>query len=128
MNGITVERPQENETPVIANVLSHAFLTRPNNIAIFQRQDEYARTRFEWVITFAKLARPYASILVARRDGQMVGALNMAQSPHCQLSPSESLTLMPQMAMRFRGALLRALQLQSVWAKHDPCGLHWQTW
>lgn len=54
MNGINVERPQGNETPVIATVLSHAFLTQPNTIAIFQRQDEYARTRFKRVITFAK--------------------------------------------------------------------------
>jgi len=54
MNGITFERLQGNESPVIANVLSHAFLTQPNNIAILHRQDEYARNQFDWVITFAK--------------------------------------------------------------------------
>ncbi len=125
MNDITVERLQPGEAPIAATVLSHAFVTQPNNIAIWGRQDEYARRAIETLFRVAILERPVSTVLVARHDDQIVGALGMAEWPRCQLSPLEMLRLMPRMLMLLRGGVFRASQLQSVWAKHDPQQQHW---
>lgn len=125
MNDITVERLQPNEISAAAIVLSHAFLTQPNNIAVWRGQDDSVRRKIESIFRVAKLERPVSNLWVARRDNQMVGVLNMAEWPHCQMSPLESLRLMPRMLALFGGALPRAMQIQSAWGKHDPHQQHW---
>lgn len=125
MNDITVRRLQPGEAPIAATVLSHAFLTQPNNIAIWGRQDEDARRAIETMFRIAKLERPVSTVLVALRDNQIVGVLNIAEWPRCQLSPLEGLRLMPKVLMLLKGAMFRAFQIQSVWAKYDPRQPHW---
>jgi ribosomal protein S18 acetylase RimI-like enzyme len=125
VNNVTVERLQPSDTLAAAAVLSHAFLTQPNAIAVWGRQDEYARRGIETVFRIAKLERPISTVLVARRDGQIAGALNMTEWPRCQLSPLEKLRLLPLMLRLPWGVMSRSFQLQSAWGKHDPQQRHW---
>jgi len=125
VNNVTVERFQPSDTLAAAAVLSHAFLTQPNAIAVWGRQDEDARRGIETVFRIAKLERPISTVLVARRDGQIAGALNMTEWPRCQLSPLEKLRLLPLMLRLPWGVMSRSFQLQSAWGKHDPQQRHW---
>lgn len=125
MSLITVERLRADDQAEAAGVLSRAFLTQPNNVAIWRRQDEPTRRRIEKLFRIAKLERPVSNAWVARRDGKIVGALNMAESPRCQLGPLETVQLLMRILPVFPGALLRMKKLQSAWAKHDPRERHW---
>jgi ribosomal protein S18 acetylase RimI-like enzyme len=125
MYDITVERLQPNEIMAAATVLSHAFLTQPNFIATWHRQDEYVRRRLETVFKIAILERPFSNLWAARRNGQILGVVNMTEWPRCQLSPLEILRLTPRMLMTYGTCLHRAMKIQSVWGKHDPRRQHW---
>lgn len=125
MSAITIEKMLPGEVSEVASVLSHAFLTQPNMAAIWNRQDEYVRHAIKTLFSVAKLERPVANVWVVRQNGQIIGALNMAEWPNCQLSPLETLAIMPRTLGLFKSTMFRALQLQSAWAKHDPKQRHW---
>jgi ribosomal protein S18 acetylase RimI-like enzyme len=125
MNNVTVERLQSSDTLEAASVLSHAFLTQPNIMAVWEKQDEHVRHSIETVFQIAKLGRLVSTVLAARRDDQIVGALNMAEWPRCQLSPLDKFRLVPTMLRLPWGVISRSLQIQSNWGKHDPQQRHW---
>jgi predicted N-acetyltransferase YhbS len=125
VNDVIVERLQPGDLSETTTVLSHAFLTQPNIIAIWQKQDESTRRDIETVFRIAKLDRPFATALVAKQNGRIVGALNMTEWPHCHLSFRDNLRLTPLMIRRPVGLVLRSMQLQSAFGKHDPQKQHW---
>jgi hypothetical protein len=83
MNNVTVERLQPSDSLEAATVLNHAFLTQPNIMAVWEKQDEYVRHLIETVFQIAKLGCLISTVLAAWRDGQIVGALNIAEWPRC---------------------------------------------
>ncbi len=115
-----MERLQPREFAAAATLLSHAFLTQPNNIAIWRGRDEATRRKIETFFRIAKLERPVSDAWIARRDGEIVGVLNLVEWPRCQMSPLESLRLLPRMLTLSAGAIPRGARIQSAWSRHDP--------
>lgn len=125
MDNVIVETVQPGEIPETANVLSHAFVTEPNVIAVWRRQDEHSRRDIETVFRVAKLERPLSSVLVARQNSRIVGALNMIEWPRCQSTFGDDIKLLPLMVRRPPGLVLRSMKLQSAFKRHDPRKHHW---
>jgi predicted N-acetyltransferase YhbS len=125
MKNVIVERLQPCDTSTTATVLSHAFVTEPNVVAVWRRQDESSRRDIETVFRIAKLERPFAIAFVARREGRIVGALNMTEWPHCQPNFLGRLRLLPLMIRRPLGLVSRSFELQSAFGRHDPQKQHW---
>lgn len=76
-------------------------------------------------VRVAKFGRTCSYGLVAEQGERVVGALNAASWPLCQLPAGEKVRLVPAMVRTMGTALPRALKLTSVWTKHDPKELHW---
>jgi ribosomal protein S18 acetylase RimI-like enzyme len=125
MNNVIVEKLQPGDLSETARVLSHAFMTEPNVVAVWRRQDEHSRRDIETVFRIAKLDRPFATVLVAKLEGRIAGALNMTQWPHCQPSFGDRLRLLPLMIRRPPALVWRSIQLQSAFGRHDPRKQHW---
>jgi GNAT superfamily N-acetyltransferase len=130
VDDLSVDFLQPGEAREAAAVLGYAFRTNPNSIAIWQGQGDSERIKQAAIFRILKLQRPCSRVLVARRDDRIVGTLNMALWPGCQMSPLETAKLIPRMVLilkgaALRGAMTRAAKLQSVWAAHDPKEPHW---
>lgn len=125
MNDVIVERIQRNDFPQAAHVLSHAFVSEPNVVAVWRRQDESSRRDIETVFRIAKLERPLSVALAARQEGRIVGALNMTEWPRCQLSMTDNLKLLPLMIRRPPALVWRSMRLQAAFKRHDPRKPHW---
>jgi len=60
-------------------------------------------------VRIAKFGRRWSHALVAeQRDDAIVGALNAARWPHCQMGTMEKIKTVPSMVAIMRGALPRA--------------------
>lgn len=120
----TVIQPiQPKELSEAAKVLGQAFATQPNTLAILGEQNDKQR-RVEAMFRIM-LERLPEQVIVAKKDGQIVGVLRMMEWPYCQMTPIQSLKILPAMISIFGGATLRGLKLRSAWAKHDPKEPHW---
>ncbi len=76
-------------------------------------------------VRVAKFGRPWGRALVAFQGGDIVGAVNAAPWPHCQLGTAEKIKTAPAMLMIMRGSLFRAMHMVSRRAAHDPRADHW---
>lgn len=113
-----------------AAVLGDAFITNPNSVAIWRRRGDSERIKQAAIFRLLKLDRPYSKALVAHQGGEIVGVLNMAPWPKCQLSDLDTAKLVPRIMLIlggevFRGAMARAAKLQGIWSQHDPKEPHW---
>jgi ribosomal protein S18 acetylase RimI-like enzyme len=113
-----------------ATVLGDAFITNPNSVAIWRRQGNSERRKQAAIFRLLKLERPFSKVLVAHQAGELVGVLNMAPWPKCQMSAADTAKLVPRMMLILRGevlrgAMARAAKLQGVWGQHDPKEPHW---
>lgn len=130
MSEITIESMQAADTAEAAAVLGDAFLSNPNSVAIWRRQGDRERRKQAAIFRLMKLTRPKSRVLIARDAGRIVGVLNMAPWPSCQMTGRETAALVPRMmaivgSSMLRGAMSRAATLQKVWAAHDPREAHW---
>jgi ribosomal protein S18 acetylase RimI-like enzyme len=64
-------------------------------------------------------------VVIAKKDGQVVGMLRMIEWPHCQTSFTQTLINLPIMLIRLRGMAIRRLKAQYSWSKHHPSKPHW---
>ncbi len=76
-------------------------------------------------VRVTKFGRTWSYALVAERGGRVVGALNAAESPHCQLGIGEKIRTAPKMARIMKTALPRALTMMSKREARDPHEPHW---
>jgi ribosomal protein S18 acetylase RimI-like enzyme len=131
MKKVTIDFLRPSEAKETSAVLSRAFITSsPNVIAIWRAQGEEEIIKQGAIFRLLKLERPKSKVIVAKIDNRIVGALNMIKWPHCQLSPLETLKMLPRMFLilkgaAFSGAMGRAKKMQSVWAENDPKKPHW---
>ena len=131
MEKVTIDFLRPSEAKEASNVLGRAFVTSsPNVIAIWRSQGEEEIIKQGAIFRLLKLERPKCTVIVAKIDNRIGGALNMVEWPHCQLSPLETLKMLPRMFLilkgaAFRGAMGRAKKMQSVWAENDPKKPHW---
>jgi ribosomal protein S18 acetylase RimI-like enzyme len=73
----------------------------------------------------AKLGRKYSHVLVAAEGPWLVGALNAAVWPHCQLGAYGKLKTAPAIFRAMGWALTRQLEITRAWEKHEPYKPHW---
>src|SRR5262249_406656 len=106
-------------------VIGLAFADNPNTLAVLRGDRARAPAAMRSAVRIAKLDRRYSDVLVAETNGRLVGALNAAPCPPCQLRPGEKLKAGPAMVRVLGRATLRQLKLSGVWAKHDPRERHW---
>lgn len=106
-------------------VIGLAFADNPNTLAVVRGDRPKARRMMQIAVRAAKLGRKVSHVLLAEDGGRIVGVLNAAEWPNCQLSMSEKLRTAPVMIRVAGCGLPRSLKMVSVWAKHDPQERHW---
>src|SRR5262245_36036577 len=115
--------PSEIDAP--CEVIGLAFADNPNTLAVVKGDRSKPERLMRAAVRAAKVGRKCSYVLVADERGQIVGVLNAAEWPKCQLSMSEKLETAPVMIRVAGWALPRSLQMMNVWAKHDPRERHW---
>lgn len=106
-------------------ILGLAFADNPNTLAIVGRDRVRAERMMRTGAGVAKLARKASHALIAQQGEAIVGVLNAAEWPHCQMRTLEKLVTAPTMIHAAGSGSLRALKLSTVWARHDPHEHHW---
>jgi ribosomal protein S18 acetylase RimI-like enzyme len=106
-------------------ILGLAFADNPNTLAIVEGDRARAELMMRTGARVAKLARKASRALIAEQGGEIVGVLNAAEWPHCQMGTVEKLKTAPAMIGAAGSGSLRALKLFTVWARHDPHEPHW---
>jgi GNAT superfamily N-acetyltransferase len=100
-----------------SRMLSRAFVTNPLHVAAFgaSRLD---RNRSFFLAGLAVMRGP---TFVAADGDTIIGLVHWVPSPHCQLSPTGKLQLVPSMIGGFGiRSTIRVSSWLSAWAKHDP--------
>jgi ribosomal protein S18 acetylase RimI-like enzyme len=76
-------------------------------------------------VRIAKFGSHWSHAFVAEEDNELVGVLNAAKWPHCQMGAAEKLKAASAMVRIMGTALPRAFTMLSARAKHDPKKPHW---
>jgi ribosomal protein S18 acetylase RimI-like enzyme len=102
-----------------------AFADNPNTLMVARGDRTKAQRMMQAAVRAAKLGRRYSTALLAEDGDKLVGVLNAAQWPHCQLRIDEVLQIAPAMLRAMGSALVRQLKITNAWAKRDPRERHW---
>ena len=119
-----IRRMSPGDMDAACEVLGLAFQDNPNTLAVLRGDRSKARRMMQAAARVAKLGRRYSHVLVAE-EGRVVGVLNAAEWPNCQLSIGEKLQAASVVIRVVGVGLPRSLRMMSVWAKHDPQERHW---
>jgi len=125
MDGIGVRRMSPGELDAACTVIGLAFADNPNALTMAGGDRSKAQRIMQAAVRVAKLGRQYSRVVVAEDAGRIIGVLNAAEWPNCQLTMREKLKTAPAMVRAMGLALPRVLRMTSVWAKHDPRERHW---
>jgi GNAT superfamily N-acetyltransferase len=109
----------------VCELIGAAFAENPSTLANVRGNRLRARRVMRDAVRVVKFGRPWSRALVAVQEGVIVGALNAAEWPHCQMGLAEKIKTAPSMAMIMRSALPRALIMMSRREAHDPREAHW---
>ena len=109
----------------VCEVIGQAFADNPNTLAMVRGDRAKAQRMMRGTVRLAKFGRACSYGLVAQQGDRVVGALNAAPWPRCQLSAGEKVKSAPSMVRMMGTALPRAIKVSGVWAKHDPNEPHW---
>ena len=122
---IRIRRMTADEMDAACEVIGLAFTDNPNTLAVAGGNRVEARRMMQSVVRVAKLGRRYSHVLVAVEGPWLVGALNAATWPHCQLGAYEKFTTAPAIFRAMGSALTRQLKITSAWEKREPRKPHW---
>jgi GNAT superfamily N-acetyltransferase len=106
-------------------VLGVAFADNPSTLANVRGDRARAIRMMERTVRAVKLGTSYSHVLIAEQHGEIVGVLNAAPWPHCQMSTIDKLKTIPKMIRAAGTALPRVSKMASARAKHDPGEPHW---
>ena len=106
-------------------VIGKAFEDNPNTLTVAHGNRQRARLMMQATVRAAKLGRKYSHVLVAEDQKRIVGVLNAAEWPRCQLGTGEKLKVAPTMVRVAGWGLPRLLKLLGAWAQQDPQERHW---
>ena len=120
-----IRRMSPGDMDAACEVIGLAFEDNPNTLAVMRGDRSKARGMMQAAVRAAKLGRTYSHVLLAEDEGRVVGVLNAAAWPNCQLSTGEKLRAASVMIRVVGWGLPRSLRMMSVWAKHDPQEHHW---
>jgi ribosomal protein S18 acetylase RimI-like enzyme len=122
---VEIRRLSRGEMAAACRVIGLAFADDPNSLVVAGGDRGSAQRIMQGSTRVAKLGRRFSYVLVAEEAGRIIGVLNAAAWPRCQMSTGEKLRTAPLMVRVMGLAFPRALKLLSVWAKHDPREHHW---
>jgi ribosomal protein S18 acetylase RimI-like enzyme len=125
MNGIQVRRMTTIDLDAAFSVIGLAFADNPNTLMLARGDRDRAERMMRAVVRVAKLSRKWSHVLVAVAASDIVGVLNAAEWPNCQLRAWEKLRTAPALIGAMGSAIPRALKMTGVWAKQDPQRPHW---
>jgi ribosomal protein S18 acetylase RimI-like enzyme len=109
----------------VCDVIGLAFADNPSTLANVRGDPVKARRVMQKAVRVAKFGRTWSYALVAVQGGGVVGALNAAEWPHCQLGIAEKIKTAPAMTRIMKTALPRAFTMMSKREAHDPHEPHW---
>jgi ribosomal protein S18 acetylase RimI-like enzyme len=109
----------------VCDVIGLAFADNPSTLANVRGDKAKARRVMQDAVRVAKFGRPWSYALVAEQGGTIVGVLNAAEWPHCQLGIGEKIKTAPAMVRIMKTALLRAFTMMSKREARDPREPHW---
>lgn len=120
-----IRRMSPSDVDAVCEVIGQAFADNPNTLAMVRGDRAKAQRIMRGSARVAKFGRTCSYGLVAEQGDRIVGALNAAAWPSCQLRAGEKVRSVPALVRAMGMALPRALKLTSVWAKLDPKEPHW---
>ncbi len=109
----------------VCDVIGLAFSDNPSTLATVRGDRAKARRVMQEAVRVAKFGRTWSHALVAVQGGAVVGALNAAEWPHCQLGTAEKIKTSPAMVRIMKTALPRALTMMNKREARDPHEPHW---
>ena len=122
---VDIRQMSRGDMDAACKVLGLAFADNPNTLAITRGDRAKAQRVIQAGVRVAKLGRKCSHVLVAAKADRIVGVLNAAEWPNCQMRMGEKLSTAPAMVLVLGSALPRQLRLLSVWRKQDPHRRHW---
>jgi ribosomal protein S18 acetylase RimI-like enzyme len=122
---LVVRRMAPDELDAACELIAAAFESNPSTLANVRGDRGRARLTMARAVRLVKLASRWSYVLVAERDGELVGLLNAVEWPHCQMGTAQKLRHGPAMFRAMGSALPRAAAMMSARAKHDPHEPHW---
>lgn len=123
--GAEVRPMAAEDMPAVCELIGAAFADNPSTLANVRGDRVRARRVMREAVRVAKFGRPWSSALVAVQEGKIVGALNAAPWPHCQLGIAQKMQTAPSMIRIWQTALPRAFTMMSKREAHDPAQAHW---
>jgi ribosomal protein S18 acetylase RimI-like enzyme len=124
MNEFTIRPMRVADTSEVCEIIGLAFADNPSTLAV-ARDRRSALRIMRAGVRIAKFDRPCSYALVAGDAMRIVGVLNAAEWPGCQMSLREKLRSAFAMVRIMGTALPRMLKLIGVRANHDPRARHW---
>jgi GNAT superfamily N-acetyltransferase len=113
------------EREAACRVLAAAFAHNPSTLANAGGDPRRASRTIEVVARLVKLANPLCKVFVAARNDELIGVLNAAPWPHCQLGAADKLRVALPLAITLRTSLPPVMRMAAARARHDPCEPHW---
>ncbi|MGD0595884.1 MAG: GNAT family N-acetyltransferase [Acidimicrobiales bacterium] len=109
----------------VCEVIGLAFADNPSTLANVRGDRTKARRVMQDAVRVAKFGRSWSYALVAVQGDAVVGALNAAEWPHCQVGTAEKIKTAPAMAWIMKSALPRAFTMMNRREARDPHEPHW---
>jgi ribosomal protein S18 acetylase RimI-like enzyme len=106
-------------------VIGLAFAENPSTLATVRGDRVRAQQTIQGAVHVAKLGSQHSHVLVAEQGDRLVGVLNAAEWPHCQMTTAEKARSAPAMIRAMGTALPRAFTMMARRAGHDPRRPHW---
>jgi ribosomal protein S18 acetylase RimI-like enzyme len=122
---IVIRRMTRPDMTAVCEVIGLAFADNPSTLANVRGDSIKARRVMQHAVRVAKFGRPWSEALVAVQGDTVVGALNAAEWPHCQMGMAEKIKTAPAMVWIMRSALPRAFAMMSKREARDPHEPHW---
>jgi ribosomal protein S18 acetylase RimI-like enzyme len=124
-DNIEIRRMTAADMDSVCEVIGLAFADNPSTLANVRRDRAKARRVMQEAVRVAKFGRTWSHALVAVQEGTVVGALNAAKWPHCQLGMAEKIKTAPAMVRIMKTALPRAFTMMNKREARDPHEPHW---
>lgn len=125
MRGIDIRRMSKGDLEEASRLIASAFVDNANTLAVTRGDRAKAQRIMQAGVRVAKLGRNCSYVLIAEEAGRIVGVLNAAEWPNCQMRIGEKLGTAPAMIKVMGAALSRQLKLLSLWGRRDPHQGHW---
>lgn len=123
-NNFSIEPFPGPATHEIASVVATSMLHNPIHLAVYRSSDEKAWS-VQYHIFRQILSYPECNLVVARQEDRIIGVMNYYLPGKCQLSPMQTIALIPGLLAKLRLKLPRLLKWKKNWGTHDPKTPHY---